>query len=195
MMNMENISYFDKGGNTNFPIVVDVVKKYLQTDSEIKNVAVFAGNMDSVLLLYENLKECNVSITVATYAYGREFYKASSNQEKPEVILPEVAKKDAKKRIVELGMNYIQGGLPFEPIRSCTGDNSLEMIVSTFETISKGLVHCVSAAIMTKENGYLEADERMIAISGDTAIVVTPTLRRDLFDEKFRIHKILCKPC
>lgn len=194
-MNTENISYFEKDGNANFPVVVDIVKDYLRTDTEIRNVAVFAGNLDSVLLLHEKLKECNVSITVATYAYGREFYKSSAKDEDPEVILPEAAKKESRKQIIELGMNYVQGGLPFEPIRSCTGDNSLEMIVSAFETISKGLVHCVSASVMARENGCLEDGERMIAISGDTAIVVTPSLRRDLFDDKFRIHKILCKPC
>lgn len=194
-MNTENISYFEKGGNSNFPAVVEIVKSYLQTDTEIKKVTVFAGNLDSVLLLHEKLKKSNVSITVATYAYRREFYKASSEKEEPEIIFPEVAKKEAKEKIIEMGMNYIQGGLPFEPIRSCTGDNSLEMIVSTFETISKGLVHCVSASIMARESGCSEDGEKIIAISGDTAIVVTPSLRRDLFDDKFRIHKILCKPC
>lgn len=193
-MNMERVRYFEKGGNANFPMVVDVVKNYLDNDSEIKCVAVFAGNLDSVLLLHEKLSENDITIAVATYAYGREFYKTSSEDGEPEIILPEVAKRDAKKLILELGMTYIQGGLPFEAIRSCTGDNSLEMIVSTFETISKGLVHCVSAAIMARENGCVEDGEKLIAVSGDTAIVVTPSLRRDLFDEKFRIHKILCKP-
>lgn len=193
-MNTESISYFEKNGNSNFPAVVDVVKNYLQKDTTIKNVVVFAGNLDSVILLHDKLKENNVSLTVATYAYGREFFKSSSEGAEPEVILPEVASRESKKKIIELGINYVQGGLPFEPIRSCTGDNSLEMIVSTFDIISKGLVHCVSASIMAKENGYLEDDEKIIAISGDTAIVVTPSLRRDLFDGKFRIHKILCKP-
>lgn len=193
-MNTEKISYFEENGNSNFPEVVEVVKRYLQTDTEIKKVAVFAGNLDSVLLLHESLVKSNVSIIVATYAYGREFYKTSAENEEPEIIIPEVAKKDAKEKIIKLGMSYIQGGLPFEPIRSCTGDNSMEMIISTYETISKGLVHCVSASIMARENGCVEDKEKIIAISGDTAIVVTPSLRRDLFCDKFRIHKILCKP-
>lgn len=194
-MNTESISYFESVGNKNFPEVVSVICNYLQNNSDIKNIAVFAANMKSVLLLHEKLKEYNVSITVATYGYGREFYKASENEDEPEVIIPEVTKREAKKQILELGMNYVQGGLPFEPIRSCTGDNSLEMIVSAFDLISKGLSQCISASIMAKENGYIEDGEKMIAISGDTAIVVTPSLRRDLFDDKFKIHKILCKPC
>lgn len=193
MMNTEKISYFEKAGNVNFVSVVDVVKEYLDEDSTIKNIVVFAGKFDSVSLLHEKMKKYDVDITVATYAYGREFYKMT-DEEKTEVILPEVAQREYKQKIIELGMQYVQGGLPFEAIRSCTGDNSLEMIVSTFETISKGLVHCVSAAIMARESGCIEAGEKIIALSGDTAIVVTPSLRRDLFDDKFRIHKILCKP-
>ena len=140
------------------------------------------------------LKEYNTKISIATYPFGREFVKINKETEETEVIIPDITTSDAKEKILELGMNYIQGGLPFEPIRSCTGDNSTEMIVSTFDIISKGLVHCVSAAIMAKENGYLADDEKIIAMAGDTAILVTPTIRRDIFGGKFRIHKILCKP-
>jgi len=194
MMQKDNIVYFNTNGNTNFNNVIATVRDYLSTDDTIKNVAVFAGNLSSVCNLHTELKDFDVKISVTTYPYGREFIKTNTETEEKEIIIPEVTTHKSKQTIINMGMNYIQGGLPFEPIRSCTGDNSMEMIMSSFDLISKGLVHCVSAAIMTKENGYLDDDEKIIAMSGDTAILVTPTIRRDIFNGEFKIHKILCKP-
>lgn len=192
-MKSETIYYFEKESNVNFKEVANIVKEYVANHSNVKNITIFAANMESVVLLHDILSEQDVTITVATYGYGREFTIPSDNDQ-DKTIIPEVTTKESKSKIIDLGMNYVQGGLPFEPIRSCTGDNAIEMIVSTLGMISKGLVHCVSAAIMAKENGYLEDDEKIIALSGDTAVVITPCLRRDLFSNKFRIHEILCKP-
>lgn len=194
MMNKDNITYFENEGNSNFDCVISVVEEYLKTLNNAQKIVVFAGKMDSVLKLHNTLNTYDVSITVATYPFGREFTKYNKENEEPEIIIPDVTTLESKAKILELGMNYIQGGLPFEPIRSCTGDNSTEMIVSTLDLISRGLVHCISAAVMAKENGYVEENEKIIALSGDTAIIVTPTIRRDLFSGDFKIHKILCKP-
>lgn len=195
-MMKDNITYFENAGNTNFDAVISTVSEYLQTDESIKNIVIFAGKKASVISLYDKLFDYKhpIKISVATYSYGREFKSTNNETGEIDTIIPDVTTSEAKTQILELGMNYIQGGLPFEPIRSCTGDNATEMIISTFDLISKGLVHCVSAAIMAKENGYIEDNEKVIALSGDTAIVVTPTIRRNIFDGGFKIHKILCKP-
>lgn len=188
----DKIIYFEKEGNGNFPGVIEAVYDYIERDKTIKNVVVFAGRLKSVFNLQERLSSYRVKITVATYASGRKFERV--NDEKEEYIVPEVTKPEAKKKILEANMNYIQGGLPFEPILSCTGDNATEMIISSYGTISKGLTQCVSAAIMAFENGYVGEKEKIIAMSGDTAIVVTPTIRREMFCGNFKIHKIICKP-
>lgn len=188
----DKIIYFEKEGNKNFPEVIEAVYDYIERDKAIKNVVVFAGRLKSVLNLKERLSQYDVKITVATYASGRKFVRV--NGEKEEYIIPEVTMPEAKEKILEASMNYIQGGLPFEPILSCTGDNATEMIISSYETISKGLTQCVSAAIMAFENGYVVENEKIIAMNGDTAIVVTPTIRREMFCGNFKIHKIICKP-
>lgn len=194
MMSKDNITYFEQEGNRNFDSVIAIVEEYLQSNHSVKNISVFAGKMNSVIKLHSALEKYNVNITVTTYPFGREFTKMNSNADEPEIIIPDVTTTDARKQILALGMNYVQGGLPFEPIRSCTGDHSTEMIISSFNMIAKGLIHCISSAIMVKENGYLADSEKIVAIAGDTAIVATPTIRRDIFNGKFKIHKILCKP-
>lgn len=188
----DKIIYFEKEGNKNFPEVIEAVNDYIGRDKSIKNVVVFAGRLNSVLNLQEKLSQYDVKITVTTYAAGRKFTRIKNERE--EHIIPEVTMPEAKRKILQENMNYIQGGLPFEPILSCTGDNGTEMIISSYETISKGLTQCVSAAIMAFENGYVEEDEKIIALSGDTAILVTPTIRREMFCGNFKIHKIICKP-
>lgn len=189
---MSNITYFETKGNQNFDEVISVVAKYIENDNFIKNVVLFAGNVESALKLQNKLGIINdsVTITVTTYPYGRKFNKKDSDN----FIIPSAATKEGKETIVEAGMNYIQGGLLFDPILSCTGDNSLEMIASAYATISKGLPLCINAAIMAFENGIVEENEQIIAISGDTAIVLTPTSKREIFCDNFKIHKILCMP-
>lgn len=195
MKHIDKTVYFETEGNTNFEHVIEAVHNYIDQDDSIKNIVVFAGKTSSVFRLQESLLNNNkqhINITVATYAFGRKFIR--SNNEEPEAVVPEASTKEAKEQILASGMNYIQGGLPFEPILSCTGDNSTEMIISAYGTISRGLPHCISAAVMAYENGILEENEKIIALSGDTAILVTPTIRREIFSGDFRIHKIICKP-
>lgn len=192
MMYKDEIVYFEKEGNCNFPDVINAVSDYIEKNNLIKNVVVFAGRTNSALKLKQNLSDYNVDITVVTYAVGRKFIKKENGNE--EFIIPQIATQESKNIILQAGMNYIQGGLPFEPILSCTGDNATEMIISSLGIISKGLVQCISAAIMAFENGHIEENEKIIALSGDTAILVTPTIKRDLFSGNFRIHKIICKP-
>ena len=155
-------------------------------------MVVFAGKSDSVFRLKDALGEHNIHLTVATYPYGRKFRK--SHSEEDAFIVPEITSRESKIEILSAGIDYIQGGLPFEPILSCTGDVATEMIISAYGTISKGLPHCISGAVMAFENGIVDEGEKIISASGDTAIVVTPTIRREIFCGDFRIHKILCKP-
>ena len=122
MMINDNIIYFEKEGNINFPNVIKAVADYIKKDNSVKNIVVFAGNLHSVFALKDSLEPFNVTLTVATYANGRKFRKRNDDENK--FITPEVASFEAKEKILESGMNYIQGGLPFEPILSCTGDNA-----------------------------------------------------------------------
>lgn len=190
----DTITYFQTPGNHNFDDVITIIKDYLSENSSVKNVVVFAGRTASVFKLHHSLSEYAVSISVATYAFNRKFPQPDASENEERYIIPDVTTRSARDEIIESGMNYLQGGLPFEPILSCTGDNATEMIVSAYETISKGLPLCISAAVMAFENGILEENEKVLACTGDTAVLVTPTIRRELFCGGFKIHRILCMP-
>lgn len=190
MMKSINITYFDEPGNKN---IDDVIKLSVQAAIKlgIKKIAIFAASMLSIYKIKDAINDMDIEVIVTTYGHGRKF---RINSEIEEYVIPEVSKKEIKTEIIDLGFTYIQGGLPFENILSSTGDNSAEMIVSALNLISKGLSLCISAAVMSYENGYIDEEEKIIAISGDTSVVVTPSSKRDLFNDKFRIHQIICKP-
>jgi len=193
MMINSKITYFEESGNAN---IDDVIKISVEAAKElnIKKIAVFSARMSSVLKIKEATAGTDIDVIVTTYANGRKFLISKDDISEKEVVIPEVATKETKRDILNEGMKYVQGGVPFEPILSCTGDNSTEMIVSTFELISNGLTLCVNAAIMAFENGYVDEDEQIIAFSGDTSIVVKPTAKRDIYTGNFKIQRILCKP-
>jgi hypothetical protein len=149
--------------------------------------------MASVLKVKNTFSD-DFDLIIATYSSGRKFLISKDDESEEEIVIPEVATQTAKNIILNQGMKYVQGGLPFEPILSCTGDNSTEMIVSTFELISNGLTLCINGAIMAYENGYVKEGEQIISFCGDTSIVVCPTAKRDLFNGNFKIQRILCKP-
>lgn len=190
MMKESKVVYFDTPGNANVDIVMDLVIEKI-TQENIQHVVIFAARIESVKKFYDKTRKLGIDIVVATFAATKKFKKFS--EEKEEEIIPEVATLRAKEEIEKMGMRYVQGCLPLEPILSCTGDNSMEMIISSLNLLSYGLVHCINAAIMAYENGYVP-QEKIIAFSGDTAVVVTPSLRTDLFNDQLRINEIICKP-
>ena len=193
MMIESKISYFEKKGNINFNEVIKISVE-AAIEKSINKIVVFAARVGSVNDLIGMVEGKKIEIIVASYANGRVFYSGSSNEEERHEVVPEVATEAVRKEFFERGIKYVQGGMPLEPIVSCTGDNSTEMIISTLNIISEGLVHCINGAVMACENGFINDNEKIISISGDTAVVVTPTIKRDMFSKNFRIHNILCKP-
>jgi hypothetical protein len=191
-MIISKITYFEQSGNSN---IDDVIKISLKAAKElkIKKIVVFSARMASVLKVKNTFSD-DFDLIIATYSSGRKFLISKDDESEEEIVIPEVATQTAKNIILNQGMKYVQGGLPFEPILSCTGDNSTEMIVSTFELISNGLTLCINGAIMAYENGYVKEGEQIISFCGDTSIVVCPTAKRDLFNGNFKIQRILCKP-
>jgi hypothetical protein len=187
-----NVSYFEKAGNHNIDDVIDISVNAAK-ELGIKKIAIFSARMSSVLKLKQEVADAGIEIIVTTYAYGRKF-KIKNNDSGYDEITPEVATKELKEIILKEGMHYIQGGVPLEPIISNTGDNSMEMIITSLELFSTGMTLCVNASIMAYENGYIEDGENIIAISGDTAIVAKPSNKRDFLCGDFKIHRILCKP-
>lgn len=190
MMKESKIVYFNQPGNSNLDSVIDLVIEKIKNEN-IRNVVIFAARMNSVRKFYNLTKDLDINIIIATYAATKTF--KNFTEEKEYSIVPEVATSKCKTEIENLGMKYVQGCLPLEPILSCTGDNSMEMILSTLGLLSNGLPHCINAAIMAYENGYVP-QEKIISFSGDTAIIATPSLRTDLFNDQFKIHEIICKP-
>jgi hypothetical protein len=188
-----NTVYFEKEGNENINDVLNIAIEATKI-LNISKLVIFSARTSSVFKLKEKLRNsnANIDIIVATFPYGKKYKVKKAD----EIVfdIPEAATREGKNEILEAGCKYIQGGIPLEPIKSCTGDNSTEMIVSTLSLLSKGLCLCVNAAIMAVENGYIGENESVISISGDTAIVVKPTIKNEIFSGDFKIERILCKP-
>lgn len=189
MMRQSKTVYFNEQGNVNTEKVIDLVIKTAKKNN-INQVVMFAGRMKSISLFLEKAKDSEIELIVATYANGRTFSVIDKETDEEHLIESEVSTKEIRSELEKMGVKYVQGLEPLQPILSYTGDNSMEMIVSTLKMISNSLPLCVNAAIMAYENGFV--DGKIIAFSGDTAIITTPTFKKDLFD--FKIHEILCKP-
>lgn len=185
--------YHGKSGREAFADTLDAVAKRVEAGG-INKVLLFSANTDSIALLKERLSSHNVRLLVVGFPYKHRFRKADTD----EVIIPETSLQEGKRIIADLGVDFIQGVMPFEEVLLPGGmPGSLSSIFSqSMSLISHGLILCISSIIMACESGYLEPGEITISCAADTSIVASACDKRMLFHPKLGldIQEIISKP-
>ena len=135
-------------------------------------------------------------IYAVSFPYKQTFI-VKRGDDSAEEMIPETSQPEVKKELANIGVELVQGVMPFEEIiLPGVSDLKTQVILRTLELISQGLPLCVQAALMACDSGCAELGEKIIVMSADTAIVIKATHKKWLFHPKkgIDINEILCKP-
>jgi hypothetical protein len=102
-----------------------------------------------------------------------------------------------KKYFDGVGVTVLTGRLPFDKIEGLDAYNrEVQVLRNAWSIFGGGVVPCVQAVLQSCDMGAVEVGERVIAISGDWAVLMTASTTSSAFcrDHGVSINEIFCKP-
>lgn len=194
---VRGIVYFDQEGRQNLSEVLNTVKKTFRKREDIQacKIVIFTAVGEGPALAYNKLKEYKPKIIAVTFPPGFSLKKRDSEGDVIEttVDLPE----HLKKFFQGVDITVLSSRLPFEGFDGAESiKQQLKLISDVFSTFGGGFSLCVQAVLQACDMGAINIGEKVIAISGDCAALITAsnTARFLSTDGGLVINEILCKP-
>ena len=154
-------------------------------ESEATTLVIFTAAGDGVLKAIE--------LGQTDPAFGRIRLIAVSF---PPSRVPEGQPKIDSAKFEDIGVPVVIAHLPFTPLTSAADkDGQRSRLRDILNIFGGGLALCVQAVTMACDAGKIEPGERVVAMSGDTAIVVLATSTEHMFDPTrgLVVERIVCK--
>lgn len=185
----KSITYFEKPGPINTDAIIGLVKERL-SESDIKYVAVASSTGASALKLNQALKDLDITIVNCSHHAG--FKEVNKTR-----ISAETRAQLEDEGIVTFIGSHALSGVGKSISKKFGGITPVEIIASTYRTISQGFKVCAEITIMLADAGLIPVGEEVVAIGGtgsglDTAVVMTAANMTNAFDMKF--HEIIAMP-
>lgn len=186
------IVYFDGEGRENLISVIRVVRSRMKKQPQLRalKLVIFTAFGEGPARAYNMLAEFEPTIIAVTcppdftVKRGDEVYKPA--------IDPKL-----RKFFDGVGIKVLTGRLPLDSIEGMDGYNrEAQLIRNALSIFGGGVVPCVQAVLQACDMGAVEIGERVIAISGDWAALVTAsnTAAALTREHGISINEILCKP-
>jgi hypothetical protein len=186
-----DILYFTKPGNQNTAMVIDCVKRRIETGQDIQHVVVASSRGKTALKCIKLLNGLDIKLSIVTLHAG---FKEPGKIEMTN---------DMIKQIRDSGADLVIGphslsGISRSISNKFGGTSPVEIIGHTLRTFcGHGLKVAVEIAIMASDAGVLPVDRPIISIGGshggaDTAVVMKSAHMNNFFD--MEIREILAKP-
>jgi hypothetical protein len=191
MHTSHSILYFEEEGRQNLPQVLRVVKRVFKKRDDLRKlrVVVFTAIGEGPALAYNLLQQYDPKIIAVTMP--PDF----SIQRGDERFYPRIPDK-LRAFFAGVGVTVITGRLPFDFIEGLDSHNEQMMLVRQVLSLFGGaFAVCVQAVLQACDQGAIERGERVIAIAGDCAAVITASMTKEFLsrDSGLSIHEILCK--
>ncbi len=96
-----------------------------------------------------------------------------------------------------VGIPVIRARLPFDKMEGATAHNDqMTLITRVLSLFGGGFAYCVQAVLQSCDHGLVGIGEKVIAICGDCAAVVTASTSAKFLtrDDGLAINEIICKP-
>lgn len=194
----KKIFYFHEQGRNNIEHVL-VLSKERAKELDIKKIIVFTANGDGPLIAIESgiLKDTpEIKLIAVTFPYNQKFYIGDIDGQETELSAG-IIDESIRTKLKEAQVEIVQGVMPFQDIMlPDVKDTKLLTITSTLELFGAGITLCIEAAIMSCDSGVVSQGEEVIAMAGDTAIVVRASKKSLIFSpfDGMEIKEIICKP-
>jgi len=191
MHTSHSILYFEEEGRQNLPQVLRVVKRVFKKRGDLRKlrIVVFTAIGEGPALAYNLLQEYDPKIIAVTMP--PDF----SIQRGDERLFPRIPDK-LRAFFAGVGVTVITGRLPFDHIEGFDAHNEQMMLVRNVLSLFGGaFAVSVQAVLQACDQGVIERGERVIAIAGDCAAVMTASMTKEFLsrDSGLSINEILCK--
>lgn len=187
-----SIIYFEREGRENLAQVLRVVKRALRRRPELRSakLVIFTAAGEGPALAYSQLQQFDPQIVAVTFP--PDFFVRQGKEN----YYPRVHAK-VRKFFDGVGVKVITGRLPFDQIEGADDHNhQMELIRQVFSTFGGSIPLAIQAVLQSCDSGAVEIGERVIVITGDSALIVTASTTRKFLsqDGGLVVNEILCKP-
>ncbi len=190
---MTKIVYFEnEGRKDNWPQVLRLVKGVFQHRPEVHSykVIIFTAIGEGPAAAYNLLQEWDAKIIAVTMPPDYTFVR--DNQK----ITPRIPPK-AKAFFDGVGIPVITARLPFQAIEGATAHNEqMGLITSVLSLFGGSFAQGVQAVLQTCDHGLVEIGEKVFAVTGDSAAIMTASTTGKFLSraQGLSINEIICKP-
>jgi len=194
MVKPSKIFYFEHDGRDTLPDVVRSIKAYLKSAStqELPTWVIFLTSRgEGPLLAYRELLEFDIRIAAVTFAATFSFKAADGTTHAPSI--PEKVAKFFR----GVDIPVITNRLPFDPISGAGVQNKeTELLIKAFSIFGGGVPLAIQAVLQACDAGVVKPGERVIAASGDCALLVCASGARTFLEREdgLVVSEIICKP-
>jgi hypothetical protein len=191
MQTSHSILYFEEEGRKNLPQVLRVVKRAFNKRPDLRGccVVVFTAIGEGPALAYNLLQQYDPRIVAVTMPPD---FSVQRGEEK---LFPRIPEK-LRAFFSGVGVSVVTGRLPFDSIDGCDAHNEqMTLIRNAISLFGGGFAFCVQAVLQACDHGVVEQGERVIAVAGDSAAVITASTTKNFLSREsgLAINEVLCK--
>jgi len=189
------IVYFEsEGRDGNLQHVIRVIKKFLKKRYEMRSLklVIFTARGEGPMVAFKELIDYSPKIIAVTFPLDFSI-KVPDSDERFFPRIPE----QVKNFFTGVGISVVSPApLPLDSIEGMESHNQEAKIVKdTIAIFGGGFTNCIQAVLRACDAGEVAPGERVIAMNGDCAAVMTACMtKKFLTSEGISIHEILCKP-
>jgi hypothetical protein len=190
--NSASITYFSEEGRGNLKSVISVIQRRLKKQPYLRQLklVIFTAYGEGPVRAYNALQEFETQIIAVTCP--PDFTVMRDKQVYKPAIEPKL-----RKFFDGVGIKVLTGRLPFDRMEGMEGHNhDMQLVRNALSIFGGGIVPCLQAVMQACDMGAVEIGERVIAMSGDWAVLVTASNTQSAFtrEKGIAVNEIFCKP-
>lgn len=180
--------YFEEASNEHTPVVLKLVRDFLNSNNQIKHIVVATTEGSTGLATARNFRD----MKVVAVSHQSGFATPNENE----------LKEDIRKAIAATGAQVLTTTHAFAGVargirKELGGWQSTEIIAVALRTFGQGTKVCAEIAMMAADAGLVPTDCDVVCIGGtgrgaDTAWVIQPANTQSF--SKLRMKACICKP-
>lgn len=187
-----SITYFEQEGRENLPQVLRGVKRALRKRAELREMklVIFTATGEGPALAYGQMHEFDPQIIAVTFP--PEFFVRRGSEH----FHPRISEK-LNGFFRGVGIRVLTSRLPFDLMDGLDAHNDqMRLIKNILSIFGGGFALIVQAVLSACDHGEVRQGEKVIAISGDTAAVITACNSQKFLSKTdgLVVNEILCKP-
>lgn len=191
MQTSQSILYFEEEGRSNLPQVLRVVKRVFGKRPDLKDckIVFFTAIGEGPALAFNILREYDPKIIAVTLPPDFSVKRGD------ERLYPRIPEK-LQAFFTGVGIKVITGRMPFDAMKGADAHNQqMQLIRDVLSLFGGGFSVCVQAVLQACDHGLVDQGEKVVAIAGDCAAVMTASMTKNFLSKEqgLSINEILCK--